>query len=233
MTTTTELDAAACYGAVLARDARFDGVFFVGVKTTGIYCRPICPARTPGRDRCLFYRTAAEAEQAGFRACFRCRPELAPGLARVDAVPRVVGEAMRRIDAGALSDGTLEQLAREVGVSARHLRRAMRAALGISPVELAQSRRLAMARQLVADTALPLTEVAFSSGFRSLRRFNAAFRARYDCAPSRLRRTRRPAARGDTLTLTLAYRPPYDWPAMLRFLGARAVPGVELVRGDA
>jgi AraC family transcriptional regulator of adaptative response / DNA-3-methyladenine glycosylase II len=228
----TPLDQDACYRAVLARDARFDGVFFVGVKTTGIYCRPICPARTPGRDRCQFYRTAAEAEQAGFRACFRCRPELAPGLARVDAVPRVVAEAMRRIEAGALAGGSLESLAGELGVTSRHLRRAMHAALGISPVELAQSRRLAMARQLVADTALPLTEVAFSSGFRSLRRFNAAFRARYDCAPSRLRRTRRPAAPAETLALTLAYRPPYDWPALLRFLGARAVPGVELVRGD-
>jgi AraC family transcriptional regulator of adaptative response / DNA-3-methyladenine glycosylase II len=227
------LDPDACYRAIVARDARFDGVFFTCVKTTGIYCRPICPARTPGRDRCLFFRTAAEAERAGFRACFRCRPELAPGLASVDAVPRVVAEAMRRIDAGALADGSLEDLAREVGVSARHLRRAMHAALGISPVELAQSRRLALARQLVADTALPLTEVAFSSGFRSLRRFNAAFRARYDCAPSRLRRTRRPAARGDTLALTLSYRPPYDWPALLRFLEARAVPGVELVRGGA
>jgi AraC family transcriptional regulator, regulatory protein of adaptative response / DNA-3-methyladenine glycosylase II len=225
-------DADACYRAVQARDARFDGVFFVAVKTTGIYCRPICPARTPGRDRCLFFTTAAEAEQAGFRACFRCRPELAPGLAPVDAVPRVVAEATKRIEAGALAGGTLEQLARDVGVSARHLRRAMRTALGISPVELAQSRRLAMARQLVADTALPLTEVAFSSGFRSLRRFNAAFRARYDCAPSRLRRARRTGARADTLALTLAYRPPHDWPAMLRFLAARAVPGVELVRGD-
>jgi AraC family transcriptional regulator of adaptative response / DNA-3-methyladenine glycosylase II len=227
----TRLDPDACYRAVLARDARFDGVFFVGVKTTGIYCRPICPARTPGRDRCLFYGTAAEAERAGFRACFRCRPELAPGLARVDAVPRVVAEAMQRIEAGALADGSLEQLAVELGVTSRHLRRAMHAALGLSPVELAQSRRLAMARQLVADTTLPLSEVAFASGFRSLRRFNSAFRARYDCAPSRLRRARRPAAPAETLTLTLAYRPPYEWPALLRFLGARAVPGVELVRG--
>ncbi|HEY7373320.1 MAG TPA: DNA-3-methyladenine glycosylase 2 [Polyangia bacterium] len=229
------LDPDACYRAVLARDARFDGVFFVGVKTTGIYCRPICPARTPGRDRVTFHRTAAEAERAGFRACFRCRPELAPGLARVDAVPRVVGEAMRRIEAGALADGSLAELARELGVSSRHLRRAMHAALGISPVELAQSRRLALARQLVADTTLPLTEVAWSSGFRSLRRFNAAFRDRYDCPPSRLRRARRPAARpaAPTLTLTLSYRPPYDWPGLLRFLDARAVPGVELVRGDS
>ena len=127
----TTLDPDACYRAILARDARFDGVFFVGVKTTGIYCRPICPARTPGRDRCVFFATAAQAEQAGFRSCFRCRPELAPGLARVDAVPRVVGEAMARIEAGALADGTLEELARGVGVSARPLRRAMQAAVGI------------------------------------------------------------------------------------------------------
>jgi AraC family transcriptional regulator of adaptative response / DNA-3-methyladenine glycosylase II len=144
----------------------------------------------------------------------------------------VVGEAIRRIEGGALEDGTLAALAREVGVSARHLRRAMHAALGISPVELAQSRRLGMARQLIADTALPLAEVAYASGFRSLRRFNAAFRACYDCAPSRMRRTRRPSRDAETLTLTLAYRAPYDWPAMLSFLAARAVPGVELVRGD-
>src|SRR5215510_9949430 len=123
-TSMTPLDPDACYRAVLARDARFDGVFFVGVKTTGIYCRPICPARTPGRDRCQFYRTAAQAEQAGFRACFRCRPELAPGLASVDAVPRIVAEAMRRIEAGALAGGSLESLAGELGVTSRHLRRA-------------------------------------------------------------------------------------------------------------
>jgi AraC family transcriptional regulator of adaptative response / DNA-3-methyladenine glycosylase II len=223
------LDPDACYRAVTARDARFDGLFFVCVKTTGIYCRPVCRARTPGRDRCLFVRTAAEAEHAGFRACFRCRPELAPGAAPLDAVPRLVAATVARIDAGGLADGNLADLARELGVSDRHLRRAVRAELGVSPVELAQSRRLALARQLLAETALPVTEVAFAAGFRSLRRFNAVFRARCGRAPSQVRSHVRRGHASDTLTLTLSYRPPYDWEAMLGYLAARAVPGVEQV----
>ena len=223
------LDPDACYRAVTARDARFDGLFFVCVKTTGIYCRPVCRARTPGRDRCVFVRTAAEAEHAGFRACFRCRPELAPGAAPLDAVPRLVAATVARIDAGGLADGNLADLARELGVSDRHLRRAVRAELGVSPVELAQSRRLALARQLLAETALPVTEVAFAAGFRSLRRFNAVFRARCGRAPSQVRSHVRRGQSADTLTLTLSYRPPYDWDAMLAYLAARAVPGVEQV----
>jgi AraC family transcriptional regulator of adaptative response / DNA-3-methyladenine glycosylase II len=185
------LDPDTCYRAVAARDRRYDGTFFTCVTTTGIYCRPICPARTPGRDRCLFVGSAAEAERAGFRACLRCRPELAPGgPAPVDAVRKVAGAARRRIAGGALDgDGdTAEVLARRLGVSGRHLRRAMRAELGVSPIELAQARRLAEARRMVAETALPITDVAFASGFRSLRRFNAAFRARYGCAPSQIRK---------------------------------------------
>jgi AraC family transcriptional regulator of adaptative response / DNA-3-methyladenine glycosylase II len=185
------LDADACYRAVVARDARFDGAFFTAVKTTGIYCRPVCPARTPGRDRVVFYRTAAEAERAGFRACLRCRPDRAPGASAVDAVPRIAGAAAGRIQAGALDGGSLEELARALGVSSRHLRRSVRAKLGASPVALAQRRRLALARKLVAGTSIPLTDVAFSSGFGSIRRFNAAFRERYGCAPSKLRRPRR------------------------------------------
>ena len=207
---------------IVARDARFDGIFFVGVKTTGIYCRPICPARTPGRDRCLFFRTAAEAEAAGFRSCFRCRPELAPGAAPVDALSRLVAAAMRRIEDGALSDGTtVEELAAALGVSARHLRRAMQAELGVGPLPLAESRRLALARQLIVDTALPMTEVAFASGFRSVRRFNAAVRARYGRPPSAMRRggvareSRDGETPGETVTVRLPYRPPYDWPAIL------------------
>jgi AraC family transcriptional regulator of adaptative response / DNA-3-methyladenine glycosylase II len=231
------LDPDACYRAVVARDGRFDGIFFVGVKTTGVYCRPICPARTPGRDRCLFFRTAAEAEGAGFRSCFRCRPELAPGAAPVDAVSRVVAAAMRRIDEGALSqEETLEDLAAELGVSSRHLRRAMQAELGVSPLALAESRRLALARQLIVDTALPMTEVAFASGFRSVRRFNGAVKTRYGRPPSAMRRKvaggaaeRTPGA--EALTVTLQYRPPYDWPAMVSYLARRAIPGVELVQG--
>jgi len=235
--TVSPLDPDACYRAILARDVRFDGIFFVAVKTTGIYCRPICPARTPGRDRCLFFRTAAEAEAAGFRSCFRCRPELAPGAAPVDALSRLVAAAMRRIEDGALSDGTsVEDLADALGVSGRHLRRAMQAELGVGPLPLAESRRLALARQLIVDTALPMTEVAFASGFRSVRRFNAAVRARYGRPPSAMRRggvardLRGSETPGETVTVRLPYRPPYDWPAILGYLAAHAIPGVELVR---
>jgi AraC family transcriptional regulator, regulatory protein of adaptative response / DNA-3-methyladenine glycosylase II len=154
------LDPEACYRALVAHDGRFDGLFFVGVKTTGIYCRPVCRARTPRRDRCVFFRTGAEAEAAGFRSCFRCRPELAPGAASVDAVSRVVAAAMRRIDEGALSpEGTVESLARELGVSGRHLRRAMQRELGVRPLALAASRRLALARQL-CGASTPLCEPA-------------------------------------------------------------------------
>ncbi|HVU49707.1 MAG TPA: AlkA N-terminal domain-containing protein [Polyangia bacterium] len=226
------LDPDACYRALVAHDARFDGLFFVGVRTTGIYCRPVCRARTPGRDRCTFFRTAAEAEAAGFRSCFRCRPELAPGAAPVDAVSRVVAGAMRRIDEGALSpEGTVEDLARELGVSGRHLRRAMQAELGVSPLAFAATRRLALARQLVVDTRLPMTEIAFASGFRSLRRFNAAVKARYGRPPSAMRGHAGEAGEdAGALTVTLSYRPPYDWAAMLGHLAARAIPGVELVR---
>jgi AraC family transcriptional regulator of adaptative response / DNA-3-methyladenine glycosylase II len=185
------LDADLCYKAMAARDRRFDGLFFVGVTTTGIYCRPVCRARTPRRDRCVFYRRAAEAERDGFRACLRCRPELLPGQAPQDAVARVVAAAAARIAAGALDDadeGGLEALASELGVSGRHLRRAVRAELGVSPLALAQSRRLALAETLVRETRLPLAEVAFRSGFRSIRRFNAAFQARCGSTPSALRR---------------------------------------------
>jgi AraC family transcriptional regulator, regulatory protein of adaptative response / DNA-3-methyladenine glycosylase II len=227
------LDSDVCYRALIARDARFDGLFFVGVKTTGIYCRPVCRARTPGRARCLFFRTAAQAEEAGFRSCFRCRPELAPGAAPVDAVSRVVATAMRRIEEGVLSpEGSVDALARELGISGRHLRRAMQAELGVSPLALAASRRLALARQLIVDTALPMTEVAFASGFRSVRRFNAAVKARYGRSPSTMRRVVRDdgAAGGESFAVTLPYRPPYDWPAILAHLAARAIAGVELVR---
>ncbi len=235
MVGTVTLDPDSCYRALVARDARFDGLFFVGVETTGIYCRPVCRARTPGRDRCRFFRTAAEAEAEGFRSCFRCRPELAPGAAPVDAVSRVVAAAMRRIEEGALShDGSVDDLARELGVSGRHLRRAMQAELGVSPLALAESRRLALARQLIVDTALPLTEVAFASGYRSVRRFNAAVKARYARPPSAMRRSGRDAAAaGASLTVTLQYRPPYDWTAMMGYLQARAIPGIELVQDGA
>src|SRR4051812_30400379 len=229
----------ALYQAMVARDPRFDGVFFVGVRTTGIYCRPICPARTPARARVAFYSTAAQAEAAGFRACFRCRPEVAPGhtaardaRASVDAVDTLVAAATARIAEGALNEHSLDDLAAELKVSARHLRRALEQRLGVSPVELAQSRRLALAKQLLQDTALPLTDIAFAAGFGSVRRFNAAFVERMGKAPSLLRRAHMPDEGAPTpasLTLRLDYRAPYAWDQILAFLRARAVPGVEVV----
>jgi len=228
------LDPESCYAAMLARDARFDGVFFVGVSTTGVYCRPVCTARTPRRDRCSFFRLAAEAEKAGYRACFRCRPELAPGGASIDAVPRLVARALQRIEQGCLNEASVAALAAELGVTDRHLRRAMEDELGLSPVELAQSRRLAIAKQLLADTRLSVTDVAFAAGFRSVRRFNDLFHRSFGRAPSSLRR---PASAGAAaagadafpLTLRLDFRPPFDWDGLLAFLGPRALPGVESV----
>jgi AraC family transcriptional regulator of adaptative response / DNA-3-methyladenine glycosylase II len=214
----------------MARDRRFDGMFFTAVKTTGIYCRPICRARTPARDRCMFYRTPAEAERDGFRACFRCRPELAPGMSPIDSLPRLVERAVAKIEAGCLNERSVDDLAAELGVTSRHLRRAMDAELGLAPLDLAQSRRLALARQLVSDTALPLADIAFASGFSSVRRFNALFQARFGRAPSALRREQR--AGDSALVLRLGYREPFDWPALLRFLAGRAIPGVESVSGD-
>jgi AraC family transcriptional regulator of adaptative response / DNA-3-methyladenine glycosylase II len=220
------VDADVCYRAMLSRDRRFDGVFFVGVTTTGVYCRPICPARTAGRDRCRFFARAAEAERDGFRACWRCRPELAPGLARVDAVPRLVASALARIDEGFLNERSASALAAQLGVSDRHLRRALLAEIGLGPVELAQSRRLALAKRLLQDTRLGVAEIAFASGFASVRRFNALFRARFGRSPSSLRT---PTTVPDGITLRLDYRPPLAWDALLAFLAPRALPGVESV----
>ncbi len=226
------LDPLTCYRALTARDTRFDGVFFVAVSTTGIYCRPICTARTPRRDRCSFFRSPAEAERAGFRACFRCRPELAPGTTPIESVPRLVALAARHIDEGFLNDASVDDLARRLGVTGRHLRRAMEARLGVTPIELAQTRRLALAKQLLQDSDAGLAEIAFASGFGSVRRFNALFQQRFGRAPSSLRREH--AANADpaepgALALRLGYRPPLDWDTMLGFLAGRAIPGVERV----
>jgi AraC family transcriptional regulator of adaptative response / DNA-3-methyladenine glycosylase II len=222
------LDAGTCYEALRARDARFDGVFFVGVATTGIYCRPVCRARTPARDRCVFYRSAAEAEEASFRACFRCRPELSPGLGPVDAVPRLAAAAVARIEEGFLDESSVDDLAAALGVTARHLRRATIAGLGVSPIALAAAQRTAVAKQLLQDTALPLAEVAFASGFSSVRRFNAVFQERFGRPPSSFRRATGGAAGRESVTLRLDYRPPLDWEALLGFLAGRAIPGVEV-----
>ncbi len=220
------LDSETCYRALSARDARFDGQFFVAVSSTRIYCRPICPARRPARQNCAFYASAAQAERAGYRACLRCRPELAPGQAPVDSVSRLVGSAVKLIDEGFLNDASLQELAGRLGVSDRHLRRSVQSELGVSPVGLAQTRRLAMARQLLRDSELSLTEVAFACGFASLRRFNALFQEQFGRPPSSLRRE---CGSTSGLSLRLDYRPPYDWAGILAFLRIRAVPGLESV----
>jgi len=223
-----------CYRALVARDSRFDGLFFVGVRTTGIYCRPVCTAKTPGRDRCRFFASAAQAEQAGFRPCLRCRPELAPGHAPVDGPRTVAHAAAARIEAGALNNGSsLEDLAASLGTSSRQLRRCVRRELGVSPIELAQTNRLLLAKRLIADTPLPLTQIAFAAGFESVRRFNALFRSHYGLTPSALRRPATNNAPADCLRLLVAYRPPLDWDALLQFLAVRAIPGVECVTGGA
>lgn len=233
-----EHDARRLYKALTARDPRFDGLFFVGVTTTRIYCRPICPAKTPREANCRFFDTAHEAEQAGFRPCLRCRPELAPGSAPVDDAQRIAHQIVQRLEEGALDEGRgLEQIAGQFELSSRQIRRIVQKELGVSPIQLLLTRRLLLAKQLLTDTALPVTEVAFASGFSSLRRFNDAFSTRYRMPPTRLRKQ---AIEGDvavtmstTSTIQLAYRPPYDWGGVLAFLAARAVQGVEWVTPEA
>jgi AraC family transcriptional regulator of adaptative response / DNA-3-methyladenine glycosylase II len=214
------------HAAVEAHDRRFDGLFFTGVTSTGIYCRCVCPARVPKRENRRFFPTAAAAEKAGFRPCLLCRPELAPGLAPIDATHRLAHDALKRIEAGALELQGLEGLAADLGVTSRHLRRATIAALGAAPIDLAQTHRLLTAKRLLADTALSMTEIAFASGFQSVRRFNAVFRERYGMAPSRVRR-RGGRTRAATLTLNFAARGAFDAAAPLRDLALHAVDGVE------
>lgn len=215
------LDQEACYRAVLTRDARFDGRFFGCVKTTGIYCRPVCPARTPRRENMSFVMTAAAAEEAGFRACLRCRPETAPDMGAWRGTSNTVSRALSLIEAGALDEGgDVDSLAGRLGVGERQLRRLFRQHLGAAPVSVAQTRRVLLAKQLIHETDLPMAEVALAAGFGSVRRFNETFQALYDRSPSALRRHReKPGAAG--VKLGLAYREPYDREAMLAALARR------------
>src|SRR5688572_18841870 len=222
------LDSDQCYRALVSHDARFDGRFFVGVGTTGIYCRPVCTARTPHRHNCSFFPSAAAAEAQGFRPCLRCRPELAPGYAAVDANRRLAQSAARLIEDGRLQDASLADMADELEVTDRHLRRVFQQEFGVSPVDYAQTQRLLLAKRLLTDTDLPVIEVSMASGFASLRRFNALFRTRYRMTPGELRRSSATRV-ADRLAFEIAYRPPYDWPAIAAFLERRAIAGVERV----
>lgn len=221
------LDSASCYRALAAKDARFDGVFFTGVKTTGIYCRPVCGVKTPRASSCVFFSSAAAAEAAGFRPCLRCRPELAPYALQQNLAHAV----WQCIAAGALNDGDTEGLAEKVGLSSRQLRRVLLQHFGVTPVELAQTQRLLFAKKLLQETHLSMSDIAFASGFGSVRRFNALFLSRYGMAPTAIRRAAETPeeAKHDALTLRLAYRLPFAWDEMLSYLAGRAIPGVEAV----
>ncbi len=217
-----------CEQARLSRDARFDGLFFTAVGSTRIYCRPVCPAPTPKPANVRYYASAAAAEAAGFRPCLRCRPELAPGHALWQRGEHAVARALKLIDAGLLAEHPLEELAARVGVSPRQLRRLFVEHVGAPPIRVHTTNRLLFAKQLLTETALPVTEVALAAGFGSLRRFNAAFAQANRMPPRELRRQPRTAP-GNALTLRLGYRPPYDFEALLAFLRTRAIPGVERV----
>ena len=221
METVRPLDQEACYRAVSTRDARFDGRFFGAVTSTGIYCRPVCPARTPRRENMIFYPSAAAAEAAGFRACLRCRPETAPDMGAWRGASNTVTRALSLIEAGALDEGDVDTLAGRLGVGERHLRRLFRQHLGAAPVSVAQTRRVLLAKALIHQTDLSMAQVALASGFGSVRRFNETFQALYGRAPSALRRRREQPGEVGGVRLSLSYRPPYDWTAMLAALDAR------------
>jgi AraC family transcriptional regulator of adaptative response / DNA-3-methyladenine glycosylase II len=225
-----DLDSDRCYRALLSRDRRFDGRFFVGVTTTGIYCRPICPSPPPRARNVRFFACAAAAQADGFRPCLRCRPEAAPGTPAWEGSPAVVRRALRLIAQGGLDDDDVEAFAERLGVGGRHLRRLFETHLGASPAAVARASRAHFARRLLDDTDLRMTDVALSAGFRGIRQFNAAMRAAFHQTPRELRARRRAVPGGAAgLSMRLAYRPPLDWEALLGFLALRATPGVEVV----
>jgi AraC family transcriptional regulator of adaptative response / DNA-3-methyladenine glycosylase II len=236
----------AAYRALTTHDARFDGRLFVGVTSTGVYCRPVCRVRTPRRENCRFFANAALAETNGFRPCLRCRPEMAPGLSLTDSSHVLAQQAALMLEAAAHEgrDPALPDIAARLGVTDRHLRRIFALAHGVTPIDYLTTQRLLLAKQLLTDTALPVTQVALATGYASLRRFNAAFSERYRMSPSVLRRARpdaaKPARAGDAegrlagaATVRLAFRPPYDLAGVLAFFANRAVVGVEQVEGLA
>ena len=241
------IDGDAAYQVLLARDARFDGRLFVGVTSTGVYCRPICRVRTPAQRNCRFFTTPAQCEAASFRPCLKCRPEIAPGPGLpwtvMDASRTLALQAAMALDASAASGETpsVVALAARLGVSDRHLRRIFFAEHGVTPLQYLQTRRLLLAKQLLTDTQMPIAQVALTSGFKSLRRFNAAFASGYRMNPTRLRRSSKarherdddvPALGEDEpITVTLGYRAPHDEDALLAFVALRAIAGVEVVDG--
>lgn len=226
----TLLDHDACYRALSSHDARFDGRFFVAVSTTGIYCRPVCRVRLPKATNCSFYTTAAKAEQSGYRPCLRCRPELAPGTVTSDTGLQLATAAAHMIDRTLQEGQSLAELAAKLGISERHLRRLFESKFGVSPIEYLQTQRLLLAKRLLTDTALSVTQIAFAAGFNSIRRLNASMLERYGMSPTALRKTSpEKMATALHLMLSLTVREPYDFAWLLRFLGSRAIDGLEIV----
>ena len=225
------LDLQVCSRARLSRDPRFDGKFFIGVLTSRVYCRPICPAPTAKEKNCRYYPTAAAAAEAGFRPCLRCRPECSPGTPAWLGTPNTVSRALRLISESGLEDGGVEVLAERLGVGSRHLRRLFLRHLGATPLAVAQTRRLHFAKKLIDETSLPMTQVALASGFGCVRRFNAGIRKVYKRTPTQIRRlARKTAVQPDNqYFFQLRFRPPYNWNGVLAFLAPRATPGVEVV----
>lgn len=225
-----KLDPDHCYTAMKHRDARFDGRFFAGVTTTGIYCRPVCPARKPLKRHIRFYPCAAAAEEDGFRPCLRCRPETAPGSPAWEGTSATVTRALRLISEGCLDGEDANALAFRLGIGERQLRRLFQQHLGVTPLSVARTRRLHFARQLLGETHLSITEIAFASGFSSIRRFNSAFKDAFGQTPSSFRNgpdLKRIKKETKKLRVRISYRPPFDWMSLIRFLKARAIPGVE------
>jgi AraC family transcriptional regulator of adaptative response / DNA-3-methyladenine glycosylase II len=227
------LDPESCYQALVSRDPRFDGLMFVGVSSTGIYCRLVCNSRRPLKRNCTFYPNAAAAEQAGFRPCLRCRPEIAPGNALVDSRNRLAVALGRRIEQGALNEMSVPALAAQMGISERHLRRVIQDEFGVSPNKLLETQRLLAAKMLLTDTTMSVTDVAFASGFASLRRFNDAFKNNYRLNPSQFRRGAAGTKMAGRFVFDLGYRPPLDWRALLQFLDKRLYAGVEAITGSS
>src|SRR6476620_4300168 len=227
------LNDSVCYRAVRARDVRYDGRFFTCVKTTGIYCRPICPARPPKLVNCTFVPTAAAAQEAGFRPCLRCRPESSPELDAWRGTEATVSRAMKLIETGALDQSSVAALANRLEIGERQLRRLFSRHIGAAPITVAQTRRVLLAKQLIHQTNLSMIEVALASGFGSVRRFNETFQRMYGRPPSELRRRATAASPAAEITILLPYRPPYDWATMVRFLEARAIAGLEVVTAES
>ncbi|MEL6381916.1 MAG: Ada metal-binding domain-containing protein [Cyanobacteria bacterium J06626_18] len=222
----TALDPDVCYRAIQTRDRRFDGLFFTAVRSTGIFCRPVCPATVPKRENCTFYRSAAAAQQAGYRPCLRCRPEIAPQLWAAADGTDMVPQALRLIGAGALDELSVSDLADRLGVSDRYLRCRFAEDLGTAPSQVAKTRRLLFAKQLITDTTLTMTEIAIAAGFKSIRSFNRTLQQTYGCPPTDLRSHRQTASAADPITLKLPFSPPYNWEAIAAFRNGRATPGL-------